>query len=106
MQHGVNPRGGGIVFVLLDEFMRGVPFAGQSQFNRLEQSSFIALMAFVLPPNRRRQQMDLRLRQHGSLTQLEAAMKITDVLRAEHSVFHNLFDHIEAVVPKLKTLAR
>ena len=32
-------------------------------------------------------------------------MKITDVLRAEHAVFHNLFDHIEAAVPKLKTLA-
>jgi len=32
-------------------------------------------------------------------------MKITDVLRAEHAVFHNLFDHIEATVPKLKTLA-
>jgi hemerythrin-like domain-containing protein len=32
-------------------------------------------------------------------------MKITDILRAEHSVFHNLFDHIEAVAPKLKTLA-
>jgi hemerythrin-like domain-containing protein len=32
-------------------------------------------------------------------------MKITDVLRAEHAVFHNLFDHIEASVPKLKTLA-
>ncbi len=31
-------------------------------------------------------------------------MKITDVLRAEHAVFHNLFDHIEASVPKLKTL--
>jgi len=26
-------------------------------------------------------------------------MKITDVLRAEHAVFHNLFDHIETVVP-------
>jgi hypothetical protein len=26
-------------------------------------------------------------------------------LRAEHAVFHNLFDHIEATVPKLKTLA-
>ena len=33
------------------------------------------------------------------------AMKITDVLRAEHAVFHNLFDHIEATVPRLKTLA-
>jgi hemerythrin-like domain-containing protein len=32
-------------------------------------------------------------------------MKITDVLRAEHAVFHNLFDHIEATVPQLKTLA-
>lgn len=32
-------------------------------------------------------------------------MKITDVLRAEHAVFHNLFDHIEAAAPKLKTLA-
>jgi hemerythrin-like domain-containing protein len=32
-------------------------------------------------------------------------MKITDVLRAEHAVFHNLFDHIETAVPKLKTLA-
>lgn len=32
-------------------------------------------------------------------------MKITDVLRAEHAVFHNLFDHIEATAPKLKTLA-
>jgi len=32
-------------------------------------------------------------------------MKITDVLRAEHAVFHNLFDHIEATAPHLKTLA-
>ena len=32
-------------------------------------------------------------------------MKITDVLRAEHAVFHNLFDHIELAVPGLKTLA-
>src|ERR1035438_1247298 len=32
-------------------------------------------------------------------------MKITDVRRAEHAVFHNLFDHIEAAVPRLKTLA-
>jgi len=31
-------------------------------------------------------------------------MKITDVLRAEHAVFHNLFDHIEVTVPKLKAL--
>ena len=34
-----------------------------------------------------------------------APMKITDVLRAEHAVFHNLFDHIESVVPRLKTVA-
>jgi len=32
-------------------------------------------------------------------------MKITDILRAEHTVFHNLFDHIEATVPRIKTLA-
>jgi hemerythrin-like domain-containing protein len=32
-------------------------------------------------------------------------MKITEVLFAEHLVFHNMFDHIEAVAPKLKTLA-
>jgi len=38
------------------------------------------------------------------LTQFEV-MKITDVLRAEHAVFHNLFDHIEAVLPRTRTLA-
>jgi hypothetical protein len=32
-------------------------------------------------------------------------MKITDALLAEHVVFHNLFDHIEATLPKLTTLA-
>jgi hemerythrin-like domain-containing protein len=32
-------------------------------------------------------------------------MKITDALFAEHLVFHNMFDHTEAVAPKLKTLA-
>lgn len=31
-------------------------------------------------------------------------MTITDILRAEHAVFHTLFDHVEAAVPKLKTL--
>jgi hemerythrin-like domain-containing protein len=31
-------------------------------------------------------------------------MKITEILMAEHAVFHNLFDHIEAAVPRLKTL--
>jgi hemerythrin-like domain-containing protein len=31
-------------------------------------------------------------------------MKITEALRAEHVVFHNIFDHIERVLPKLKTL--
>ena len=49
--------------------------------------------------------MDLRLHQNEGFRKLAAAMKITDVLRAEHAVFHNLFDHIEATVPKLKTLA-
>ncbi len=32
-------------------------------------------------------------------------MRITDVLRAEHAVFHNLFDHIEAALPNVRTLA-
>jgi hemerythrin-like domain-containing protein len=32
-------------------------------------------------------------------------MKITEALFAEHLVFHNMFDHIEAAAPKLKTLA-
>ena len=32
-------------------------------------------------------------------------MKITDVLRAEHAVFHNLFDHIETAAPRVKNLA-
>ena len=32
-------------------------------------------------------------------------MKITDILRAEHTVFHHLFDHIEATAPRIKTLA-
>ena len=32
-------------------------------------------------------------------------MKITDILLAEHTVFHHLFDHIESAAPRLKTLA-
>lgn len=32
-------------------------------------------------------------------------MKITEALLAEHMVFHSMLDHIEATVPKLKTLA-
>jgi hemerythrin-like domain-containing protein len=32
-------------------------------------------------------------------------MKITQILMAEHAVFHNLFDHIESVAPRVKTLA-
>ncbi len=31
-------------------------------------------------------------------------MKITEALFAEHLVFHNMFDHIEARLPRLKTL--
>jgi len=31
-------------------------------------------------------------------------MRITEALFAEHLVFHNLFDHLENVVPKLRTL--
>lgn len=36
---------------------------------------------------------------------MAADMKITEILMAEHSVFHNLFDHIEAVLPRTRTLA-
>ena len=32
-------------------------------------------------------------------------MKITQILMAEHTVFHNLFDHIEKTAPRLRTLA-
>src|SRR5438309_225154 len=32
-------------------------------------------------------------------------MKITEALLAEHLVFHHLFDHLERMAPKLKTLA-
>ena len=32
-------------------------------------------------------------------------MKITDILRAEHTVFHHLFDHVESTAPRLRTLA-
>src|SRR5512140_3048408 len=32
-------------------------------------------------------------------------MKITEALFAEHLVFHSMFDHIEAMAPRLKTLA-
>jgi len=31
-------------------------------------------------------------------------MKITEALLAEHMVFHNVFDHIERVLPNLKSL--
>ncbi len=32
-------------------------------------------------------------------------MKITEILTAEHVVFHNLFDYIEQSLPRLRTLA-
>lgn len=32
-------------------------------------------------------------------------MKITQILMAEHAVFHNLFDYIETAVPRVRTLA-
>ena len=105
VQHGVNPGGGGIVFVALDELMRGVPLAVQGQFNRPEQFVFWRVHAGCFTGEQPRRQMELHLHQNGRFRKLAAAMKITDVLRAEHAVFHNLFDHIEATVPRLKTLA-
>ena len=32
-------------------------------------------------------------------------MKITEALLAEHVVFHSLFDHLETILPSLRTLA-
>src|SRR5437763_10846257 len=32
-------------------------------------------------------------------------MKITDALFAEHQVFHNIFDYLERVAPRTRTLA-
>src|SRR4051812_3231248 len=32
-------------------------------------------------------------------------MKITRILMAEHTVFHNLFDYLESTVPRVRTLA-
>jgi hemerythrin-like domain-containing protein len=32
-------------------------------------------------------------------------MKITSILRAEHAVFHNLFDYIERISPTVRTVA-
>ena len=40
VQHGVNPCGGGVVFLLLNELMRSVPLAGEGQFNGPEQLIF------------------------------------------------------------------
>ena len=34
---GVNPGGGGIVVVLLDDAMRGIPLAGKGEFDGLEE---------------------------------------------------------------------
>ena len=31
-------------------------------------------------------------------------MKITDILLAEHLVFHSVFDHLDRALPKMKTL--
>src|ERR1051325_2820960 len=41
----------------------------------------------------------------GQLLQSFKRMKITQILMAEHTVFHNLFDHIEKTAPRLRTLA-
>jgi hemerythrin-like domain-containing protein len=43
-------------------------------------------------------------RAKGYLMIMPNTIRITDVLRAEHAVFHNLFDHIETVLPDIRTL--
>jgi len=37
VEHGVDPCGGGIVLVLLDEVMRGGPIAGKGESDRAEE---------------------------------------------------------------------
>jgi hemerythrin-like domain-containing protein len=41
----------------------------------------------------------------GGKVETVHAMKITEILMAEHTVFHNFFDHIERVAPRLKSLS-
>lgn len=38
------------------------------------------------------------------LVSKNASMKITDILLAEHAVFHNFFDHIEKTAPRLRSV--
>ena len=40
----------------------------------------------------------------GTVENYVAQMKITEALRAEHLVFHNMLDHIETTAPKLATV--
>ena len=70
----------------------------------------IQILAHGRPHGQRlwRPSSGLFLRRDGSAPKLGAEtvnMKITEILMAEHAVFHNLFDHIEATVPRVKTLA-
>lgn len=37
VEHGVDPSGGRVVFVLLDELMRGLPIAGDGEIQRAEE---------------------------------------------------------------------
>jgi hemerythrin-like domain-containing protein len=41
----------------------------------------------------------------NSFNTVHIAMKITEILVAEHVVLHNLFDHLEQTAPRLKSLA-
>jgi len=73
VQHDMNPRGDSVVFMLLDDLMRGVPLASNGQFNCLQQFSFRHGHAGGFTGERSRGQMDLRLHQNGRFRKLAAA---------------------------------
>ena len=116
VQHGVNPRSYGVVLELLNELMRGIPFVGQRQFNRAEQILF-RCAHFDCFTAKRVQRPNIFCAVNGKIglvfcrrrakvdSNKFSIMKITEILMAEHAVFHNLFDHIEAVLPRTRTLA-
>ena len=42
---------------------------------------------------------------HNGTSERVQVMKITEILMAEHAVFHNLFDHVETALPCTRTTA-
>jgi len=42
---------------------------------------------------------------HNGTSERVQIMKISEILMAEHAVFHNLFDHVETALPRTRTTA-